>query len=57
VEIRCGVDNARSRAIPERLGFREEGELLEAERVGDRWVDLSLYAMLAADWADQASPS
>jgi ribosomal-protein-serine acetyltransferase len=57
VEIHCGVDNARSRAIPERLGFREEGELLEAERVGDRWVDLSVYAMLAADWADQPSPS
>ena len=57
VEIRCGVDNGRSRAVPERLGFREEGTLLEAERVGDRWVDLVLYAMLAADWPGQASPS
>ena len=57
VEIRAGVDNLRSRAIPERLGFREEGTLLEAERVGDRYVDHVLYAMLAADWPDQTSPS
>jgi ribosomal-protein-serine acetyltransferase len=57
IEIRCGVENLASRRIPERLGFREEGTLLEAERVGDRWVDHVLYAMLAADWGDQASPS
>jgi ribosomal-protein-serine acetyltransferase len=51
VEIRAGVENARSRAIPERLGFSEEGVLREAERVGDRYVDLVLYAMLARDWS------
>ena len=57
VEIRAGVENVPSRRIPERLGFREEGRLLQAERVGDRWVDHVLYAMLAADWPGQASPS
>jgi ribosomal-protein-serine acetyltransferase len=60
IEIRAGVENLPSRGIPERLGFREEGLLLEAERVGDRWVDHALYAMLAADWpaeAPQPSPS
>jgi ribosomal-protein-serine acetyltransferase len=57
VEIRAGVENLASRRVPERLGFREEGTLLEAERVGDRWVDHALYAMLAADWPAQASPS
>jgi ribosomal-protein-serine acetyltransferase len=50
VEIQAAVDNARSRAIPERLGFREEGVRRHAERVGDRWHDLAVYAMLAADW-------
>jgi ribosomal-protein-serine acetyltransferase len=57
IEIRAGVENLRSRGVPERLGFREEGRLLQVERVGDRWVDDVLYAMLAADWPDQPSPS
>jgi ribosomal-protein-serine acetyltransferase len=50
VLIQAAVDNTRSRAIPERLGFREEGILREVERVGDRMLDGVLYAMLAADW-------
>jgi ribosomal-protein-serine acetyltransferase len=51
VEIHAGVDNARSRAIPERLGFTQEGVLRQAERVGDRWVDHVMYSMLAEEWA------
>jgi ribosomal-protein-serine acetyltransferase len=50
VVIEAAVDNARSRAIPERLGFREEGVLREVERVGERMLDHVVYAMLAADW-------
>jgi ribosomal-protein-serine acetyltransferase len=50
VLIQAAVENTRSRAIPERLGFREEGVLREVERVGDRMLDSVLYAMLAADW-------
>jgi ribosomal-protein-serine acetyltransferase len=50
VEISAAVDNARSRAVPERLGFREEGVRREAERHGERYRDLVVYAMLAADW-------
>jgi ribosomal-protein-serine acetyltransferase len=50
VEIRAAIDNQRSRAIPERLGFREEGVLREAELVGERWLDLAVYAMLAPEW-------
>jgi ribosomal-protein-serine acetyltransferase len=50
VEIQAAVENHRSRAIPERLGFRQEGVRRQAERHGDRYVDLVLYAMLAADW-------
>jgi ribosomal-protein-serine acetyltransferase len=51
VAIEAAVENRRSRAIPERLGFREEGVLRESERVGDRYLDGVLYAMLARDWA------
>jgi ribosomal-protein-serine acetyltransferase len=50
VEIRAGVENARSRAIPERLRFTQEGVLRETELVGDRYVDQVVYAMLAGEW-------
>jgi ribosomal-protein-serine acetyltransferase len=50
VEIRAAVENRLSRAIPERLGFRQEATLRQAELVGGRYLDTALYAMLAADW-------
>ncbi len=50
VELRAAVGNLRSRAIAERLDFTEEGVLREAERIGDRYVDHVIYAMLARDW-------
>jgi ribosomal-protein-serine acetyltransferase len=50
VTIEAAIGNARSRAIPERLGFREEGTLREAELVGEQRHDSVLYSMLAADW-------
>lgn len=51
VEIRAAIGNARSRAVPQRLGYRSEGTLRNAERIGDRWVDHVVYAMLSADWS------
>jgi ribosomal-protein-serine acetyltransferase len=50
VVIEAVVDNTRSRAIPERLGFTEEGVLREAKLVRGRYEDAALYAMLASDW-------
>jgi ribosomal-protein-serine acetyltransferase len=51
VEIRVAVGNERSAAIPLRLGFVEEGVLREAERHGDRYLDLRVFSMLARDRA------
>jgi ribosomal-protein-serine acetyltransferase len=50
VEIRVAVGNNRSAAIPQRLGFIEEGILRQAERHGDTYKDIVVYAMLAAEW-------
>jgi len=49
VEIQVGTNNHRSRAIPERLGFQQEGVLRDYERVGDRYLDIVVYSLLASD--------
>ena len=50
VEIRAAVENRRSRAIPERLGFRLERTLPEAELVAGRQLDSAVYAISAGEW-------
>lgn len=50
VQIRCASENVRSRAIPEKLGFRQEGVIRQVERLKDRYVDLVIYGMLASEW-------
>jgi ribosomal-protein-serine acetyltransferase len=50
VQIRCAVENRRSRAIPEKLGFQLEGTLRSIERLSDRFVDLVVYGLLAEEW-------
>ena len=50
VEIHCAPENARSRAIPERLGFREEARLRETELVGGRYLDSIVYGLLEEEW-------
>lgn len=50
VEIHCATGNTRSRAIPERLGFTQEGIIRQAERFADHYNDLVIYGMLASEW-------
>lgn len=54
IEIHCAPENRRSRAIPERLGFREEARLRETELVGGRYLDSVVYGMLAEEWGREA---
>ena len=50
IYIRCGTENRKSRAIPERLGFVHEGTQREAEWLYDHYTDLELYSVLAREW-------
>ena len=50
VVIRAGVENGRSRAIPERLGFTREGVLREEGRGNRGFYDLVAYGLLEHEW-------
>lgn len=56
VEIRCATGNTRSRAIPERLGFKEEGTVRQAEWLYDHYVDHVVYSMLRDEWCEKNPP-
>lgn len=54
VEIRCAPGNLKSRAIPERLGFTQEGILRKVGLIHDRIIDdLVVYGLLADEWSKQ----
>jgi ribosomal-protein-serine acetyltransferase len=53
IEIRASVENRRSRALIERLGFHYEGIARQAFRLADGFHDDAVYSMLAADWSAQ----
>jgi ribosomal-protein-serine acetyltransferase len=50
VVISCAIDNPRSRAVAERLGFIQEGILRQADRLHDRYVDTVFYGLLEEEW-------
>lgn len=50
VEIHAAVGNTKSRAIPERLGFVNEGTVRQTEWLYDHYVDHVIYGMLAKEW-------
>jgi ribosomal-protein-serine acetyltransferase len=50
VEIRAAETNHKSRGIPERLGFVNEGRLRDEEWLYDHYVDHVVYGILAKEW-------
>ena len=49
IEIRCSAENLRSSGVPERLGFRKEGTLRDAEFRNGKLHDFNIYGLLADD--------
>lgn len=54
VEIRTMAENAKSRAVAERLGFTLEGVRPQSFRCGGRLHDLAVYSLIAADCTSPA---
>jgi ribosomal-protein-serine acetyltransferase len=54
ITICAGVENKKSRAVIERLGFTQEGVMREAVPVGGRFYDAVLYSILEAEWRERA---
>lgn len=50
IEIRAAVENFKSQAIPERLGFKREGIIRQGEFVNNHFVDLYVYSLLREEW-------
>lgn len=50
VEIRASVENKKSQAIPERLGFTREGRLRSEEKVQGQFKDSFVYSLLKSEW-------
>lgn len=50
IEIRARTNNNKSRAIPERLGFTEEGILRQEEFHHNQFHDLVVYGIVKSEW-------
>lgn len=50
VIIQCAETNLKSRAIPERIGFVNEGIAREAQWLYDHFENIVTYSMLSSDW-------
>lgn len=50
VEIHAAPENIKSRAIPERLGFKHEGTLRDYEWVRDHFVDHMHFGLRSEEW-------
>ncbi|SFE90055.1 GNAT family N-acetyltransferase [Trichococcus pasteurii] len=50
IEVCVATENEKSRALPERFGFTEEGILRQAEWLYDHYVDHIVYGLLRQKW-------
>lgn len=50
IDIRVAVGNRSSQAIPDRLGFTQEGVIRQAEWLYDRFVDHTVNGLVRSAW-------
>ncbi|MBD3280694.1 GNAT family N-acetyltransferase [Candidatus Dojkabacteria bacterium] len=50
IEIHIAPNNIKSRAIPEKLGFVQEGRLRQFEWLFDHFEDHLVFSMLKSEW-------
>ncbi|NUU79769.1 GNAT family N-acetyltransferase [Paenibacillus xylanilyticus] len=48
--IQCAETNLKSRSVPERIGFINEGISREAQWLYDHYENIVTYSMLSSDW-------
>jgi ribosomal-protein-serine acetyltransferase len=51
--IGCAINNLRSRAIPERLGYRLQATIPNGEIVGENIYDRVIYGIRSDDWRER----
>jgi len=50
VQLRIAVGNTRSERIARRLDFVQEGTLRDEVKIGNRWLDHTVWSMLENEW-------
>lgn len=53
IEIGVATENKKSLAIPEKLGFKREGELRDYEYINGRFLDRIVYGLKANEWRNE----
>jgi len=53
VQLRIAVGNTRSEKIARRLDFAHEGTLRDEVKVGNQWLDHTVWSMLEREWWSQ----
>lgn len=50
IVIKVATANEKSKAVPERLGFKQEGTLRQEHWLHDQYVDIVVYSLLNEEW-------